>query len=338
MRYYLNRIRNTQTTWAQSQSTKSSERYLSKSVLEDLKLWKNYFLPKVSDGMSLNLISYRCPSYICWSDACPQGLGGYDYMGNAWRFHIPEVTRQKVLYQNNSLEFIASVIAVWIAITNKYIQKEMCILAQGDNAPAIGWLHKANVDENKNLPMHIAARKYAEILLVADCCLYSQHISGIKNNVADTLSRRHDLSDADLTKFICTTYPSQVPGCLTIYQLLLEISSWVTYWLQKCSERTESQKTQKTKNLESGEDGWNMRDSLSSNRTYGLKTSHLKVKQGSLGPSQQLCKDDSFQDQIKMIWQQEQSKRPWQNWVRSLGQTWGTTPHMAWDPMDSTQA
>jgi len=134
MRYYLNRIRNTQTTWAQSQATKSSERYLSKSVLEDLKLWKNYFLPKVSDGMSLNLISYRRPSYICWSDACPQGLGGYDYMGSAWRFHIPEVTRQKVLYQNNSLEFIASVIAVWIAITNNYIQKETCILALGDNA------------------------------------------------------------------------------------------------------------------------------------------------------------------------------------------------------------
>ncbi|MFN9980701.1 MAG: hypothetical protein ACK53Y_12325, partial [bacterium] len=97
MRYYLNRIRNTQTTWAQFQATKTSEHYLSKSVLEDLKLWKNYFLPKVSDGMSLNLISYRRPSYIYWSDACPQGLGGYVFMGNAWRFHIPEVTRQKVL-------------------------------------------------------------------------------------------------------------------------------------------------------------------------------------------------------------------------------------------------
>ena len=84
--------------------------------------------------MTLNLISYRRPSYICWLDACPQGLGGYDYMGNAWRFHIPEVTRQKVLYQNNSLEFTASVIAVWIAITNNYIQKETCILALGDNA------------------------------------------------------------------------------------------------------------------------------------------------------------------------------------------------------------
>jgi hypothetical protein len=77
MRYYLNRIRNMQTSWAKTQPTKNCERYLAKSVIEDLRLWKNYFLPKISEGISLNLISYRRPSYICWSEACPKGLGGY---------------------------------------------------------------------------------------------------------------------------------------------------------------------------------------------------------------------------------------------------------------------
>jgi len=261
-------------------------------------------------------------------------------MGNAWRLQIPEKTRQRVSTQNNLLEFAASIISVWIAVTNKYIQKESCVLALGDNSSAMGWLqlHKANVDETKNLPMHVVARKYAEVLLEADCCLYSQHIKGANNNIADSLSHRHDLNDEALTNFICTTYPSQVPGYLTICHLPPEISSWVTCWLQKCSERTESQKIQEIKSLESGNDGWNMQNSLRLNKTYGLRISHLKGEQKLWEHLQQPYNEDNFQELIKTIWQQEQSKRPWQNWVRSLGQMWGTTPHMAWDPMDSTQA
>ncbi len=94
----------------------------------------------------------------------------------------------------------------------------------------------------KNLPMHIAARKYAEILLKVDCCLYSQHISGIHNNVADALSCKTNLSDDDLTSFICSNYPSQVPNSVKIYPFPPELSSWVNYWLQKCKEKMELQK------------------------------------------------------------------------------------------------
>ncbi len=130
---------------------------------------------------------------------------------------------------------------------NKNASRETCFLALGDNLSAIGWLHKANVDETKNLPLHIAARKYTEILLQADCCVYSQHISGIHKNVADALSRKVDFSDDDLTKFICSNYPSQVPNSLKISPLPPELSSWVIYWLQKCKERMELQRTQGTK-------------------------------------------------------------------------------------------
>jgi hypothetical protein len=112
-----------------------------------------------------------------------------------------------------------------------YVAKETCFLALGDNSSAIGWLHKADVDESKNLPMHIAAQKYAEILLQADCCLYSQHIRGIHNNVADALSHKVELSDEALTSFICSNYKSQVPNLLRISPLPPEISSWVIYWL-----------------------------------------------------------------------------------------------------------
>ena len=83
MRYFLNRIRLVLTNWDVSKKSKKVERYLSSQVLEDLKLWKDDFLPRISKGISLNLITYRRPSFLCWSDACPSGMGGLDHMGFA---------------------------------------------------------------------------------------------------------------------------------------------------------------------------------------------------------------------------------------------------------------
>jgi hypothetical protein len=135
-------------------------------------------------------------------------MGGYDYMENAWRNPIPPEFCQVILKQNNSLEFVASIVSVWLAIQNKYVEKEICFLALGDNSSAVGWLHKANMDETKNLPLHIVSRKYAKVLMEADCCVYSQHINRFHNNVADALSRKYDSTDEDLTKFICLNFPS----------------------------------------------------------------------------------------------------------------------------------
>jgi hypothetical protein len=245
-------------TWSQAQTSKKYERYLSKRVLEDLKLLHNVFLPKIATGISLNLTSFWRPSYICWSDACPQGMGGYDFMGRAWRFQIPPDLRQAVLKQNNSLEFVASILSVWVAIQNEYAEKETCFLALSDNLSAVGWLHKANMDKSKNLPLHLAARKYAEVFMEAERCVYSQHINGIYNNVADALSRRFDLTDEDLTKFIHLSFPSQVPRAFKIYPLPQNLSSWAICWLQKYNEITEIRKTQETRKLESGKDVWSI--------------------------------------------------------------------------------
>jgi hypothetical protein len=188
MRYFLNRIRRVLMSWESSNSSKKVERYLSKQVIEDLKLWRQSFLPLIHTGMSLNLVTYRRPSFICWSDACPAGLGGYDHLGNAWRFAIPDDYRESVENQNNCLEFLASIITVWQAILNKQTNDEECFLSLGDNSSSVVWLHRANSDETNNLPLFIASRKYAQLLLTSKSCLYSQHIPGISNNVADALS------------------------------------------------------------------------------------------------------------------------------------------------------
>jgi hypothetical protein len=59
MRYFLHRIRKVLLTWDTTKTNKKIERYLSKQVLEDLKLWQHDFLPLIHQGMSLNLISFR---------------------------------------------------------------------------------------------------------------------------------------------------------------------------------------------------------------------------------------------------------------------------------------
>ncbi len=328
MRYFLNRIRRVLISWEVSKTNKRVERYLPKQVIEDLKMWRSDFLPLIHRGMSLNLISYRRPSFLCWSDACPTGLGGYDHWGNAWRYEIPAKYIDAVKSQNNCLEFLASIITVWQAIKYNNIKEEECFLSLGDNSSSVGWLHRANSDETNNLPLFIASRQYAKILLASNSCLYSQHIPGISNCVADALSRKHDMTDKDLTDFICSTYHHQVPTSFQIYPVHPEICSWVTYWLQICKETKASHKIQKIRKAELGNDGQNMPDVLDLMMMSGLPTSCL-TNESTLWEHLQLpSEEDSFLNQTKRAWSLQQSKRPWQNWVRSLGQTWGTTPHM----------
>jgi hypothetical protein len=139
MQYFLNRLRKTLESWIAKNTSKKVERYLSSTTLEDLRLWLTIFLPKIRVGISLNLISYRRPSFVCWSDACPQGLGGYDYQGNAWRFPIPAEFQPAVMLKNNYLEFVAAIITIWIAIMNGNAPPETCFLAFCNNSSAVAW-------------------------------------------------------------------------------------------------------------------------------------------------------------------------------------------------------
>ncbi len=147
------------------------------------------------------------------------------------------MTELPALTKNNSLELVAVLISVWVSIVNNTAKSKTCFLALSDNSSAVGWLHKASIDDTKNLPLHMASRKYAEILMGADCCLYSQHIAGKQNVVADYLSRNFDLSEEELTSFVLSNYTNQVPTSFKTSHLPQEILLWLTSWLQKCKEK-----------------------------------------------------------------------------------------------------
>jgi hypothetical protein len=163
--------------------------------------------------------------------------------------------------------------------TPSSVKKEECFLSLGDNTSAVGWLHKANIDQSKNLPLFLAAWKFAKLMLSSESCLYSQHIPGVSNGVADALSRKFELNDDDLTSVILSSYASQVHPFFRIYPVHPQIVSWMTYWLRKCSEMKELLKTQEKKNQEFGRDGQNMQIPLDSAKNLARisapRTTHL---------------------------------------------------------------
>ena len=330
-RYFLNRIRRAAYRNEPNdvrQKTNKKIKWLSKSVLADLQLFSSYILPKLHEGISLNLLTFRRPTHIFWSDACPSGLGGFSQQsGKAWRFQIPEEFHRATQNQNNLLEFIASLISVWMEILDG-APSQSCFLSFADNTSAVGWLHKANVNEATNKPLETATRHFATLLIQANCCLYSQHFKGSENKVADALSRRFDLTDNELEIFIHSTLHYQVPNTFKLVPLPQSISSWAIWLLQKIRGTKASQKAQETRKPECGNDGSNIADSLKTKTTSTYKESLQPFAHQCLEHSPQPCDADNFLSLTKKNWEQAQSARPWPSWVRSSGQTWGTTPSM----------
>jgi hypothetical protein len=100
-----------------------------------------------------------------------------------------------------------------------------------------GWLRKTNFLEDVDLVQASiriqVAREHAMRYMNQEIRDYSQWFPGIKNNVADALSREMDFSDNDLTNLLRLSFPEQVPENFVIVPLPNEIVSWLTLLLQQ---------------------------------------------------------------------------------------------------------
>ena len=244
---------------------------LDPDTIADVTLWKG-ILARANAGISMNLIATRQPDRICWSDACPVGIGGYSLSGRAWRIQIPpsSIVRGHPGV-NNLLEFLGMVINVWLECLDT-TTKQPCILAIGDNTSAIGWLYRtSNLDPSEGAhDAHLfVARHLTSLLLEHNCCIASQHINGKTNVVADLLSftgtgergKPHPLaSDSPpndvLTQRFRSQLTSQVPKSFSISQLPNEILCWITQVLQIAASSLQAVKKVDTKTpTEFGGDG-----------------------------------------------------------------------------------
>ena len=55
-----------------------------------------------------------------------------------------------------------------------------------------------------------------EVMMDNECCLFSQHIKGSSNVIADAFSRDHHLPDKHLPFVLNAIYPQQTTKALTI--------------------------------------------------------------------------------------------------------------------------
>jgi hypothetical protein len=242
-RHFLSRIRNT----LGKEGSRNRRVKLGPEAKADMVLWEK-FLKSATGGISINLLVTRRPNRICWSDACPYGIGGYSLSGFAWRIQIPQ---SSVLHGskkiNNLLEFIGMAVNIWLSCQESDTDHD-CILAIGDNTSAIGWLHNtARLDPTwaAHDAHLVVAQKVATLLMENSCCIASQHLKGELNLVADWLSfvgsagrgKEHPLAFDNPPNDVLTArfhhlLPSQIPENFVIAQLPSEILSWIAQVLR----------------------------------------------------------------------------------------------------------
>jgi hypothetical protein len=120
----------------------------------------------------MNLLGFRSPDRIYYSDSCPAGLGSYINQGFAWCFRILD----DLLFctSNNLLEFLATIITLWIDIIGGRLTPGDCALSMTDSTMAKGWMKKLNFSDAGDNPIQAStcintARKYAQVFFVFGC-------------------------------------------------------------------------------------------------------------------------------------------------------------------------
>jgi len=231
-RYFLNRLRHL---------LMRCEKYGSQQMQiwekEDLKLWLNILKRASEQGVSTdNIVQTKITSHII-TDASEYGLGGFNILtGAAWRYELP--AWMTAAFHINLLEFIASFIAIWLDIINddnKTLHKRYMALT--DNSSAVGWLYKSNFNPKTHPGHDVVARKMAEVLMESESTIESQHVRGVHNVVADSLSRDHHIKSTHLELILTSLYPSQAPPSLKISETL---PPEIIYWLDSLKATTTS--------------------------------------------------------------------------------------------------
>ena len=88
-------------------------------------------------------------------------------------------------------------------------------------------MHHSTFDPVKYKAHDIVARQLASDLIDYKSSLYSQHIPGEQNVIADSLSRDFYLSDSLLIQMLRFTFKKQVPKHFAIYPIQKEIICWI---------------------------------------------------------------------------------------------------------------
>jgi hypothetical protein len=157
---------------------------------------------------------------------------------------------------------------------------------------------------------------------------HSQWIPGSQNNVADSLLRNMDRTDAELPQFFFTHVPSQIPSIFKIVPLPNEIVCWVTLLLQKLPMQKRYRKVHMKTMLGCGGGGKNIASPQGLEKTSSSRNSPEKIEATSSVHSPWLCMKGDFCNHVLLPWLQAQSAVPSATWQQPAGVTDTQTRHM----------
>ena len=143
--------------------------------------------------------------------------------GFAWRYHLPDNTRNLHI---NTIEFLAALVGIWLETLHDAASFK--ILYMADNSSALAWLHKGNFHSKDKKIHKKISRKLARILFHLKSSLYSQHVLGKQNIIADSLSRDHHIPSTHLNYSLTSLSPTHTGAHFKISDPLpQEITSWI---------------------------------------------------------------------------------------------------------------
>ena len=315
-RYFLNRLR-----WMLNRCERFGPQPWSKPTKADATLWR-HFLEQAGQGININLITYTAYDSVLFTDACEIRLGGFSVStGKAWRYKLPDWATHLHI---NALEFLAAYIGIYLELTTSPHPYHR-ILCMTDNSSALAWLHKANFQPNDQTLHETIARRLARTMVSYSSALYSQHIPGKQNFIADSLSRDHQIPHDKLFFLLSFLFPHQTGETFQISDAPpAELTSWINS-LQGASTRSKKSQQAPTKSnlgsLINGNSTWNDVKS----KVHSWTTSPTTNESASSPALQALYDEISLDQQKSQFWLDAPLRPPLTTYARPLGRTFGQT-------------
>ena len=291
--------------------------HLTSTCLDDLDLWLE-FLNSAKDGISINRIVFRSPTLISLSDASEQGIGGYSpSTGIGWRYEFSKDEQRA--FTLNLKEFIASTIDAAVQAKHDPSNSPFpCHLGVSDSTTTVGWLRKSNFDEDERPIHNEVARWQARNTMERDGCNYSQHLPGVMNVVADSLSRDFHLSNEQIFAMLTSIHPSLPPSKLKVIELPNELISWIASLAQRWPGHRELPSQPIESEIARGISGWTSSTESESRMIPTWTTSAIPKKfESAVHSCMQLDKviSGEVENSITQLWQ-TRLERPSILWQR----------------------
>ena len=159
------------------------------------------------------------------------------------------------------------------------------------------------------------AWQLGEDLIDADASLYSQHIKGALNIIADILLQSK-LSADKLVSYLQETYPHLLPKNFRIVELPETVISWILSVLQKGTQTAELRKEHKTHKRKHSQNG--PTSPLDANLTYSLGVTQQRNKTRSLVDLRTESEIMSLARKLQFNFEDKQFQPPLAMWQRLL--------------------